>query len=93
VDFTLQFKKELTNSWCNPTLNSKLNVRMGKKGDLNYFEHRLLVPDGLVWVFHNLLNYWDFHAQPFLGFTKNGVKGEKNIQYMAVLWAKMPCWC
>jgi len=25
-----------------------------------------------------LLSYWDFHAQPFLGFTKNGVKREKH---------------
>jgi len=29
-------------------------------------------------VFHNLLSYWDFHTQPFLGFTKNGVKREKH---------------
>jgi len=25
-----------------------------------------------------LLGYWDFHAQPFLGFIKKGVKGEKH---------------
>ncbi len=31
----------------------------------------LLVPDGLVWVFQKLLIYWDFHAQPSLGFTEN----------------------
>jgi len=24
------------------------------------------------------VTYWDFHAQPFLGFTKNGVKREKH---------------
>jgi len=24
----------------------------------------------LLVVFHNLLRYWDFQAQPFLGFTK-----------------------
>ncbi len=35
---------------------------------------RLLVPDGLIWVFHKLLIYWDFHAQPSLGFTVNGPK-------------------
>jgi len=29
--------------------------------------------DGRVWVFHNMLSYWDFHAQPFLGFTKNAI--------------------
>jgi len=44
---------------------------MGKKCDLSNFER------GMV-VFHNLLSYWDFHAQPFLGFTKNGVKREKH---------------
>ena len=38
----------------------------------------LLVPDGLVWVFHNLLSYWEFHTQPFLGITKNGLKKEKH---------------
>jgi len=36
------------------------------------------VPDGPVLVFYNLLNYWDFHTQPFLGFRKNGVKREKH---------------
>ncbi len=40
----------------------------------------LLVPDGLVWVFE-LLIYWDFHAQPSLGFRA------------AVVWTKMSCWC
>jgi len=33
------------------------------------------VTDWPVWVFCNLL-YLDFHAQPFLGFTKNGLKRE-----------------
>jgi len=28
-----------------------------------------------------LLSYWDFHPQPFLGFTKNGVKREKHPVY------------
>ncbi len=51
---------------------------MGKKGDLSDFEHgMLLVPDGLVWVFQKLLIYWDFHAQPSLGFTENGMKKRK----------------
>ncbi len=36
----------------------------------------LLVPDGLVWVFQKLI-YWDFHAQPSLGFTDNGPKKRK----------------
>ncbi len=37
----------------------------------------LLVPDVLVWVFQKLLIYWDFHAQPSLGFTENGLKKRK----------------
>ncbi len=52
----------------------------------------LFVPDGLVWVFKKLLSYWDFHAQPSVGFTDNGPKRE-NIQWAAVVWTKMPCWC
>ncbi len=35
------------------------------------------MPDGLVWVFQKTLIYWDFHAQPFLGFTENGQKKRK----------------
>ncbi len=30
-----------------------------------------------VWVFQKLLIYWDFHAQPFLGFKENGPKKRK----------------
>ncbi len=52
----------------------------------------LLVSDGLVWVFHKLLIYWDFHTQPSLGFTENGLK-KRNIQRAAVVWMKMSCWC
>ncbi len=37
----------------------------------------LLVPDGLVWVFQKLLIFWDFHAQPSLGFTENGPNKRK----------------
>ncbi len=35
------------------------------------------MPDGLVWVFQKPLIYWDFHAQPSLGFTENGQKKRK----------------
>ncbi len=37
----------------------------------------LLVSDELVWVFHKLLIYCDFHTQPSLGFTENGPEREK----------------
>ncbi len=37
----------------------------------------LLVPDGLVGVFQKLLISWDFHDQPSLGFTENGLKKRK----------------
>ncbi len=41
---------------------------------------QLLVPDRLVWVFQKQLIYWDFQAQPSLGFTENYRKRE-NIQW------------
>ncbi len=51
---------------------------MGKKGDLSDFERGMVVgARGLVWVFQKLLIYWDFHAQPSLGFTENGLKKRK----------------
>ncbi len=51
---------------------------MGKKGDLSDFERGMVVgADGLVWVFQKLLIYWDFHTQPSLGFTENGLKKRK----------------
>ncbi len=51
---------------------------MGKKGDLSDFEHGMVVSaDGLLWVFHKLLIYWDFHTQPSLGFTENDPKKRK----------------
>jgi len=52
----------------------------------------LLVPDELVWIFQKLLIYWDFEAQPSLGFTENGPKKWK-YPVSAVVWTKMPCWC
>ncbi len=53
---------------------------MGKKGDLSDFERGMVVGARRdVGVFQKLLIYWDFHAQPSLGFTENGLKRE-NIQ-------------
>ncbi len=53
---------------------------MGKKGDLSDFECGMVVGARRdVGVFQKLLIYWDFHAQPSLGFTENGLKKE-NIQ-------------
>ncbi len=37
----------------------------------------LLVPDGWSECFHKLLIYWDFHTQPSLVFTENGLKKRK----------------
>ncbi len=51
---------------------------MGKKWDLSDFERGMVVgARRLVWVFQKLLIYWDFHAQPSLGFTENGPKKRK----------------
>ncbi len=33
--------------------------------------------DLLAWVIQKLLIYWDFHAQPYLGFIENGLKNRK----------------
>jgi len=49
---------------------------MGKKGDLSNFECGMVVVArraGLS-ISQSDLSYWDSHTQPFLGFTKNGVK-------------------
>ncbi len=48
----------------------------------------LFVPDGLVWVFQKLLIYCDFHE----GLQRMVWKRE-NIQWAAVVWTKMLCWC
>ncbi len=59
-------------------LKVKPSIRTGKKGDLSDFERGMVVgADGLVWVFHKLLIYWDFHTQASLGFTENGPKKRK----------------
>ncbi len=51
---------------------------MGKKGDLSDFERGMVVGvRRLVWVFQKLLIYWDFHTQPSLGLTENGLKKRK----------------
>ncbi len=47
---------------------------------------------GLVWVFHKLQIYWDFHAQPSLGFTENGPKKRKYPVSTSCV-DEMPCWC
>jgi len=54
----------------------------------------LLVPGGLLSVFQKLLIYWDFHAQPSLGFTENGskkgkypVSGQKFLVEVSGEWA------
>ncbi len=52
---------------------------MGKKGDLSDFERGMVVgARRAVWVFQKLQIYWDFHAQPSLGFAEND---PKKIKY------------
>jgi len=43
--------------------------------DLSSFECGMVVG---ARVFHNLLSYWAFHTQTFLGFMQNGVKRDKH---------------
>jgi len=55
---------------------------MRKKGD---FERGMVVGAR----FQKLLIYWDFHSRVY---RERSEKNE-NIQWTAVLWVKMPCWC
>ncbi len=56
---------------------------MRKKGDLSDFERGMFVGANIPQipqinkVFQKLLIYWDFHKQPSLGFTENGLKKRK----------------
>ncbi len=59
-------------------LKFKPSIRMGKKGDLSDSERGMvLCVRRRLTVFQKLLIYWDFHAQPSLGFTENGPKKRK----------------
>ncbi len=61
--------------WWDDLLKFKPSIRTGKKGDLSDWTwNGCWCQNGLVWVFQKLLIYWDFHAQPSLGFTENGPK-------------------
>jgi len=59
-------------------LNSKLNVRMGKKGDLSNFERGCWCQMGQSEYFTICSVTGIFTHKPFQGFTKNGVKREKH---------------
>ncbi len=60
-------------------LKFKPSIRMGKKADLSDFERVMVVGVRRGWseYFKKILIYWDFHAQPSLGFTENGPKKRK----------------
>lgn len=52
---------------------------MGKKGNPGDFEHSTVVGvRRMVGLFHKLLINCDFHAQPSLGLTENGLKQKKH---------------
>ncbi len=56
---------------------------MGKKGDLCDFEHGMVVGARQAGLnFQKLLIYWDFHAQPSLGFTENGPKNKISSEQL-----------
>jgi len=54
-------------SWSRQSPELQTNVRMGRQDDLSNFVHGMVVGARRAGLFHNLLSYWDFHAQPFLG--------------------------
>lgn len=44
------------------------------------------MPNSLVWVVQYLHIYWDFPAQPSLGFTEYGLKKTKYTVTSSSLW-------
>ncbi len=57
-------------------LKFKPSIRTGKKGDLS--ERGMVVGARRADLsISQLLIYWDFHTQPSLGFTENGLKKRK----------------
>jgi len=50
---------------------------MGKKGDLSHFECGMVV--GARWAGLSISQSAQLLGQPFLGFTKNGVKREIHL--------------
>jgi len=52
---------------------------MGKKGDLSNFDSGMIVGARRAGLsISQSAQLLEFHAQPFLGFTKNSVKREKH---------------
>lgn len=51
---------------------------MEKKGDLSDFEHDMVIGDIRADLSISERSYWDFHTQPFLGFTEGGPKRGKH---------------
>ncbi len=71
-------------------LKFKPNIRMGKKGDLSDFERGMVV--GVRRAALRISKTADL-----LGFSRTTIsrvyRERENIQWAAVVWMKMPCWC
>lgn len=86
VQFTCSFAQISTQSitWMQQKAFMHLDVvkttcNQHQNGLENGFKTACLArPDGLVWVFQNLLSYWYFYNTTISA---------------AVVWMKMPCWC
>ncbi len=81
---------------CSRVENSPIQMIRLERVSLSDFERGMVVgARRLVWVFQKLLIYWDFHAQPSqcLQSLQKKVRKRENIQWAAIVWMKMSCWC
>lgn len=47
-----------------------------------------------MWHYCRLVASWSDHCRIFIqGSAKNGPGKEKHVQWAAVVWRNMPCWC
>ncbi len=65
---------------------------MGKKGDLSDFEHGMVVGQKLHLVISKTADLLGFSRTTISRVYRERSDKEKIMQWVAVVWTKMPCW-